>query len=345
MRAANLLMFLGFALLLLLFPSTTLASGVVQIELVAEGPAVQMAAQHWARAFDQAGIRNVRIRSARPADRVGVSVRGTKDSPLYLITGRILSETEVEMPSGRFRRGDLARLAAWLDDLAKRGTPESREPVGAFGLTAAQFEGLGLDLTKPVMSSTQGAGRAEAVERISRMLATPLRMDPAAREALAAADPVTEELEGLASGTVLAYLLRPAGYSLVPGLDDGQVALRAVRARPGLEIWPVGFEPEQPILEVLPALHEFRDVNIEGVSAQAVIDALAKQLGVPMLPDHNALARHGIEPGKKMVNLPRSRTTYSLALRRVLFQAGLKFEVRVDDAGKPLIWITTIKPL
>jgi hypothetical protein len=34
-----------------------------------------------------------------------------------------------------------------------------------------------------------------------------------------------------------------------------------------------------------------------------------------------------------------------LALRKLLFQAGLKFEVRLDEAGKPFLWITTVKPV
>ena len=46
-----------------------------------------------------------------------------------------------------------------------------------------------------------------------------------------------------------------------------------------------------------------------------------------------------------MVTLPRSRTTYSLALKRLLAQAGLQFEIRVDEAGTPFVWISTVKPL
>ena len=344
MRMDRNLLFITALLSRILAPSPGLAAGTVQVELIAEGPAVQMAAQHWARTLDQAGIRNVRIRSARPADRVGVTIGGTEASPSYLVTGSIVSQSELQMPSGRFRPGDLGRLAAWLDDLAKRGTPESREPVGTFGLTAAQFELLSIDLTKPVVFNTKGVGRQDAVDRISRQLAIPLRMDDAARQALAA-DTVGAELEGLASGTVLAYLLRPAGYGLMPGLERADVVLRVDRSQPDLEIWPIGFEPKGPLNETLPAFYEFRDVNIEGVSAQVVIDALAKQLAVPMLIDRNAMARHGIDPNETMVSFPRARTTYSLALRRVLFQARLKFELRVDDAGKPFLWITTIKPL
>jgi len=344
MRLINLARLVAVISLPALLPSPTLAAGMVQMELVAEGPAVQMAAQQWARALDQAGIRQVRIRGAQPADRVGVTQRGTEASPIYVVTGSIISQTELQMPSGRFRRGDLGRLAAWLDDLAKRGTPESREPIGAFGLTKSQFEALNAALSVPILFNTKGTDRAETVARIARQFAVPLQLDATARQTLGA-EPVAEELAGIATGSALAYLLRPAGYSLVPSLDEDQVVLRVVRSQPGLQIWPIGFKPEQPINQVLPALYEFRDVNIEGVSAQVVIDALAKQLEVPILPDHSALARHGIDPAEKMVNFPRSRTTYSLALRRVLFQAGLKFEVRVDEADKPFLWISTIKPL
>ncbi len=332
------------ALTPLLFPFSALAAGVVQVELVAEGPAAQMASQQWARALDRAGIRSVRIRAARPADQVGVSTRGTPASPLYVVTGVILSASELQMPPGRFRQGDLARLAAWLDDLAQQGTPETREPVGAFGLTKAQLEVVTRELMKPVSFSTRGLARAEAVERVLRLISVPLRMESDSLQALGT-DAVADELTGLASGTALACLLRPPGFSLVPSMDGPQVVLRAVRSQAGLEVWPIGFEPDQPLSDVLPTLYEFRDVNIEGVSAQVVIEALTKQLNTPMLLDHNALARHGIDPTEKMVSLPHSRTTYSLALRRILFQAGLKFEVRVDDAGAPLIWITTIKPL
>ncbi len=344
MRLAHLASLLAAASLPVVLPSPAPAAGTVQVELVADGPNVQMAAQQWARTLDQAGIRNVRIRGARPSDRVGIVQRGTEASPIYVVTGSIVSQTELQMPSGRVRRGDLGRLAAWLDDLVKRGTPESREPVGAFGLTESQFEALNATLSLPILFDTKGTDRAETVGRIARQLAVPLQLDAAARQALGA-EPVAEELAGIATGSALAYLLRPAGYSLVPGTGGDQVVLRVVRSEPGLQIWPVGFEPERRINEILPALYEFRDVNIEGVSAQVVLDALAKQLEVPMLPDHSALARHGIDPAKKMVNFPRSRTTYSLALRRVLFQAGLKFEVRVDEAGKPFLWISTIKPL
>jgi hypothetical protein len=66
---------------------------------------------------------------------------------------------------------------------------------------------------------------------------------------------------------------------------------------------------------------------------------------VPVLVDHNALARHGVDPSKVTVSHPPSRTTYSQVLPKILFQARLKSEVRVDEAGKPFLWVSTIKPI
>jgi len=150
----------------------------------------------------------------------------------------------------------------------------------------------------------------------------------------------------VAAGTALAFLLRPAGLSLVPAETGAGVALDAVRARPGMEIWPIGRDPEQPTRDVLPALYEFRDVNVQNVAAERVYQAIAGQLKVPVLVDLSALARHGIDPAEAKVSLPRSsRTTYSLVLKKALFQAGLKAEVRLDEADRPLLWVTSLKPL
>jgi len=81
------------------------------------------------------------------------------------------------------------------------------------------------------------------------------------------------------------------------------------------------------------------------VPVTTVLEAIAKRLKLPVLLDHSALARHGIEPDKKKVNSPQSRTTSNQLLRKVLSQAGLKSEVRLDEAGKPFLWVTTVKPL
>jgi len=319
-------------------------AGRVELELVGTGPGSPLAFQQWLRVLSGAGIRHVRMRSSRATDQVGVQVRGTEQSPVYVVTGAVVSRNELLLPAGRFSPRDVGRLKGWLDHLARHGPGGKPGESSAFGLSAEQFAELREDLSRPVTFATAGLSRRDAVERIGRELRAPLELDAGAGEVLAG-DRVAEELTGLSSGTALAYVLRPMGYCLVPRPSDGGALCAATRARRDLDVWPVGWDPDKPRNEVLPALFEFHRVNVQGVTADVAVRAIAKRLKVPALVDHNALARHGVEPAKTIVSHPQSRTTYGLALRKLLFQAKLKYEIRVDEAGRPFLWVTTIKPV
>jgi hypothetical protein len=321
------------------------AAGRVRLELVGGGPAAALAFQEWNRALSKAGIQDVRLRSGDGSEKPAIDVQGTASQPLYLVTGIVNDRDELVLPGVRFRRSEAGRLKQWLDDLAANGPVERREPRGAFGLTASQFVEVHNDLAKPVGFATQGVGRGEAVVRIARGLKRPLQQLDAATMRQLDEDKIAEDLAGLSSGTALACILRPAGYCLVPRTAAAGVEYTVLPAQAKMEIWPIGWEPKKNTGTVLPALLEFLNVNVQNVSATDAMDAIAKRLKVRLLIDHNALARHGLEPEKKMVSLPQGRTTYAQALGRILFQAGLKYELRVDEADTPLLWITSLKPL
>ena len=91
-------------------------------------------------------------------------------------------------------------------------------------------------------------------------------------------------------------------------------------------------------------MYEFLNANVQGVAITEVLKAVGGRPKMPVLMDHNALraARGGAGEGDQV---PQSRTTYSILLRKALFQARLKHEVRMDEAGTPFLWITTIKAL
>ncbi len=328
----------------ILTPTPLEAAGRTELVLVATSPDAPLVFQAWGKVLHDAGIKNVTLRSARGTEQMGIDVRGTEQSPVYVVTGVVHSRDELHLPIGRVRRGDVRRLRQWLDDLAQHGPGGKPKAQGAFGLPAATFAALRRDLATPLVFSTAGMSRREAVEQIGRGLQTRLQLAPGAAEALAT-DQVAEDLNGLSSGTALAYVLRPLGYCLVPRAQSGGAVLSVTRAQPDIELWPVGWEPEQSKNEVLPGLFEFHNVNVQGVTAEVTIQAIARRLKVPGLVDHNALARHGIEPGKVIVSHPQSRTTYGLALRKLLFQARMKYEIRVDEAGQPFLWFTSIKPV
>jgi hypothetical protein len=124
----------------------------------------------------------------------------------------------------------------------------------------------------------------------------------------------------------------------------GGVEYRVVRAAAGQDVWPVGWPPERAIPELLPDLFTLRNVKIDGYKASDLLQVVADRLKLPMLFDEQALVLKKLDPSKVVVNIPEGQLGYEAVLDRALFQAGLKHEVRVDDAGRPFLWITSRQP-
>jgi hypothetical protein len=274
---------------------------------------------------------------------VGIEVQGDAQRPIYLVTGMLSGRGDLVLPGGRFGQNEAGRISQWVKDLAANGPPDRREAKAAFGLTAGQFQRVHDDLAQLVGFSTPGVARSEVVGRIGRRLHFPVQIDRRQQVALGQ-DPVVEQLSSLSCGTALACVLRPSGLCLAPVPNGQETGYLICAAQAGRDFWPIGWPPSKTPREVLPALYEFLNVNIQGVTASKAINAIGQRLKAPLLFDHNAMARHGLDPEKVVVSFPASRTTHSLILQKVLFKAGLKEELRVDEAGNPLLWVTSIKP-
>jgi hypothetical protein len=343
--ASRQLFFSGFVAILTVVAAGSARAGAGRVELTIVGePQAAVDFHQWMAVLVRAGVSNVRFRNAGPADQVGIEIQGSSERPLYLVTGVLSSRGELVLPGGRFGRGDAGQIGQWLKDLAANGPPEQRETKSAFGLTAKQLQLVHDDLAQLVGFSTQGVARGEVVQRIGRRLHFSIEIDRRQQEALGR-DPVVEQLSGLTCGTALACVLRPSGLGLAPRPSGPSVSYSIADARQAGQIWPIGWPAEKSPHDVLPSLYEFHNVNIQGVTAAKAISAIGQRLKAPLLMDHNAMARHGIDPEKVVVGFPASHTTYSLILQKVLFKAGLKEELRVDEAGNPFLWVTSVKPL
>ena len=334
--------FIASALAFLLLAATAWAAPAGQVQLEIAGDTqlgAGMSFQQWGQALATAGVQNVRLRSAQGGDKPAIDVGGTEQMPFYKVTAVLGVRDELIVPGARFRRSECKKLAAWLDDLAKRGPPEKREKVSAFGLTASQLEKINSDLSKRVGFSTKGMARSEAVSKIAGRLGLSLKIEGSLADG---DDKIEEELSEFSSGTALACILRPIGSCMVPRESGETLSYAVKKAQLDQELWPVGW-PAEGAQKALPALYEFHNVNVSGVTATKLLEVVGKQIHAPVLYDHNALARHGVEPDKATVSHPQQRTTYSVALRKMLGKIGLKFEVRVDEAGKPFLWVSTLK--
>ncbi|HEV3340749.1 MAG TPA: hypothetical protein VG125_10350 [Pirellulales bacterium] len=321
----------------------------VELELATSSAFPATAQQEWYRLLSELGVDGLRIRKAQSEDKVEVKVAGSKQAPVYRVVGRLASGNQLELPGGKFALHDRAGLSKWLAKLRAEG-PEASGGGGAttpFGLNAKQLAAANADLAAPVAFDTKGITPAEFLEKLAPALKYPLNVDRATKQRLAHAEPIGDQLQGLASGTALAYALRSQGLGLLPRIGETKKLEYAVVKPGGAQAaWPVGWplQDRKPI-DLLPELFEHRNAEIDDFPLAETLEAICDKLKTPVLYDHYALARQGIDAAKVNVKFPASRTWYAKVLEKVLHQAKLKGEWRVDEAGKPLLWVTTLKPV
>jgi hypothetical protein len=339
-----------FGLLTLVFAVAALQPSVdaaepprVEFEIVTEEGLAPSTTQKWYQTLTDLKVAGLRIRGERATDQPKIDKAGTKDRPVYRVTGRINARGVLVLPGGNFATEDRAKIGRWIRELANNDVEGVTERKSAFGLTRPQLEEVTKDLMRPVTFSTKGLPPTDVARKLTGALKLKLVVDNDVKRALAADDPLRDELLGLSSGTALAAILRPAGAALVPLKPDGQpVQLRLIQSDQAEAIWPIGWPPEQQPTKALPKLLEFLNAEIEGVSAAEAIEAIRKRLDVPLLLDHNNIVLHRVNLDE-LVAVPAKRTYYSRVLAQVLSKAGMKYELRVDENEKPFLWITTLK--
>ncbi|MDZ4780942.1 MAG: hypothetical protein SGJ19_11870 [Planctomycetia bacterium] len=337
---------LAAGLLLIAAPARGAETARVELTIGAETPRAAATAQQWYEVLTAIGVDGLQIRQKNPGEAPEVVDQGTKRSPNYRVYGLLSTRNELIVPGHRFSIRDRDGIADWLKQLREEGIDKASGAAnGPFGLTAEQLAQLREDLGRPMEASTTDLAPIDALPMLLEKLRHEVALDPAAQQALAAAEKNREELRGLSLGVGLTYLVRSAGLVVVPmGQRGGDVVLVVRATDPARESWPIGFEPEVKPEKLVPDIYEFLAVEIEDTAATDVLASLSERLELPMLFDHYALARQGIDLSTVMINLPEKRITYSMLLGKTLSQAKLKYELRVDEADRPFSWITTARP-
>jgi hypothetical protein len=313
----------------------------VDLEIALEDGMVATHARAWSDLLAQAGFSSVRIRSAND-DSPSLQTTGTSSSPAYRVVGVLTEQNQLVLPKGRFGLSDRGKIELWLQKLREGGEDGiSIKPV-AFGLLPKQLVAVHEALSVPVPFSTLGKPPREAAKKIADGLALKFIADDVAQRALATPEPVADELQGLTSGTALAAILRPLGLVMFPEKNAGEIRLRLAETRGAKEHWPIGWPTKGNPSETLPELFKYLPIEIENTPLLESLQAIGSRLKTPLLFDHNSLARDNVDL-KMKVSFPRTNTFYARAFDRLLFQARLKYDIRLDEADKPFLWITTLR--
>jgi hypothetical protein len=341
--------------LILIASATACAAPPIELELATERGVQITAPREWLQLLTSIGIDNVQIRGFRAGDEPSVKNRGSAERPRYHVVGILTSKHQLQLPGGTFSRSDKAKLKDYFEGLTADGAESLAAPRGRFALTEKEMTAVLADLAQPIEFQTIGLPVRDAMEQLQAKFETKFALDREADRALRDSVPCRDELKGLTAGTGLAILLRSSGLALRPEKLRGQtveyridpIAADAIDEETlgnadsaDSKSWPVGWEPQQTPGELAPSLFEYRNAEISGFTLEETLDAIGPRVKISIYIDHAALAAHKIEPAKIEVRLARTRTIYKRVIDRVLAQAKLGSQVRIDEAGKPFLWIT-----
>ncbi len=317
----------------------------MELVLVTDRATPITAGQAWVRDLAGAGVQRVRIMQSRTGPRVKIEKAGTPSRPLWIVYGTLDSRGDAVLPGKRYRAGEVGQLAAWLNELAEKGPPDQREKVGPYGLTSSDLGKALDDLERPAPTLEAGIGRDEAVRRVADQLGFPLKIDRPLFDSLKQ-DTLSEKIDGLSLGTTLAYLLCPLDLGFVPRHPDGGKLEYTVmnRSRKSDSLWPVGHKSQKRSPLLVPQLYKTHRVNIENVPVGRVLEAIARQSRLPLWVDTAGLSQSKIDLNEVNLSVPPSK---KLSYRQLLDQASTRgmvlVEIRVDEAGRPFLWVESAK--
>ena len=339
---------LSFFLCLLALPSVY--ADVVQVEIIQLEGASMEYPHTWGRELIRTDAPAVQFRNQRPGDAVSITESGTEASPVWKVIGTMDAYGTILMPDGqRFRCGDAAGLATWIRELPgkmKAKKQAANAPVqGDFGLSAPLMQQMLADLKQNLNEETAGLFPVDILQKCARGLSAPFKISPAQVAALKELDPIDEELSSLSKGTIMAYVLRPAGLALVPRESNGRLYYSIETGQKNVKPWPIGTKVDKLEAEVLPDILKKIPTNMRAVPLRDAVDSISERIDVPMLYDLNAMARYGIDLDTAKVTVSAEKITYLSLLNRVLRTHKLKAELRMDENGEPFFWVTTTRPL
>jgi hypothetical protein len=341
--------------LLLIAGAKADAAAPIELELATERGVQITAPREWLQLLTAIGIDNVQIRAFRAGDKPLAENRGSDERPRYHVVGILTSRHQLQLPGATFSRGDRARLKDYFAQLTADGAESLTAPRGRFGLTEKEMTAVLADLAQPIEFQTKGQPVPDVMERLQAKFKVRVALDGRTDRVLRNAEPCRDELEGLASGTGLAILLRSSRLALRPDKTRGKPLEYRVESLAAESIdketlgkadgndlasWPIGWEPQKTPGELAPSLFEYRNAEVSGFTLEETLAAIGQRVKIPMYIDHAVLAEHQIDPAKIQVRLARTRTYYTRVIDRVLAQAKLGSQIRVDEAGTPFLWIT-----
>jgi len=314
----------------------------IDLEVAFQPGITPTAPQQWAALLGRMDLGRVRIRAMQRDERPLLTEIESPAGPRYKLLVILSRRNELVVPGRRFRSSDQAQLRAYFARLPQ-ATADLKTKRGRFGLTEKQFRILFTELARPTDFSTTGKSLAEVLDEVSSRISVPVVRDSSVERVLRRRDPQQVELRDLSLGVVLTSSLRREGLVLVPEQPSGgSLQLRVTKIDQQIDFWPTGWPFDESPRQVVPALYQSTAVEISGYTLSEALQALQSRLKIPVLFDQRILKLRQIDPNQIQVQVPSKKTYLKRVIDRILSQARLVGQLRVDEAGNPFLWVTQL---
>lgn len=315
-------------------------------DLLADEYGTAVNAQLWGRIFQELGV-SVRVQRP-PLDRKP-EIREQRFGTIRRVTvvGRLTQQGAILFTDRAFTMNQREKLAEWIRELKTYGAQGAPEGQPVFGLSKTQFDQLYQTLSEPLMADVEGQRLTDVLAAVNLSPKFPLRLTVATQEWLKeqpADRSVRQSLSGVSKGAALAVILKGYGLGFRPlRTPSGSIELAVDPLTKAEERWPIGWPLVESRQKTAPDLFKLVPINIQDLPLKDVLEAVSVAADVPILVDYRSIEANGIDISQLNVSYPPKKTSWSQFLRSITTPNRLTRQLVIDEGGRPLIWITSMK--
>ena len=313
--------------------------------LIQSQPSYRINAQEWGRVFQQLGY-SVKFREPRGGESPRIEDQDRDDFLSTRVVAAMAADGSIRIGTQKFDTETTQPLIAALEEIRKHGAKGPPDSSPTWGLTDDQFKDVVQLLAAPVENPVELQSSILAIESIGLPGNMKMKFTDAAREQALGKKPEsaldTIELKGFTKGSAIAIVLAQYGLGFRPRyISPGRFDIEIDRGNESSNMWPVGWKPEQSFSEILPTYFRAIPLDVEDVTINALVGAISEKIAVPHFHSASALNANGLD----ITTLKYTRKNDRISPARLLTAIGdkmhLGFDVRVDEAGKMFLWMTT----
>lgn len=314
--------------------------------LSAQGAGIN--AREWSELFQALDVQfTIRRALGREEPETTEQLLGTTLRDVRLV-GRLERDGSITFADRHYSVEDAAKIREWIADIKLYGAQGTPRGQAMWGLTKAQFEPLFLALAPPVEIDLADRNLDQALQAFTVRKQYPLRISATAVEYLkkqSTVRTVQNHYTGLSEGTVLSAMLNEFGLGFHPRrTPEGKLELGIVKLGERVETWPAGWPPTEDLVKLRPVFFQTREVELIDEPLLDVVQAIGDIIELPVLVDESGLKAIKVDVRTKKVSHKKKTVILSAALKHICYQGKCKYEFRMDEGGKPLLWLTPEVP-